>query len=167
MDLTKIPGIRTGIAQRLFGEIGPDLTEFRSASAFASRMGLCPDNGISGGKVLRVGTRRVKCRAATALRMAARSLHHSKSAPGDFYQQMRAKLGPPKTITSAAHNSLASSSIWFRPGRSSMIHDSQPTNSGTSNARSQAPGQGPRSGVPTRPRRSGDGSFRASFPHSR
>jgi transposase len=102
-DLTKIPGIRVGIAQTLFGEIGPDFTKFRSASAFASWMGLCPDNDISGGKVLWVGTRKVKCRAATALRMAAQSLHHSKSALGDFYRRMRAKLGAPKAITAAAH----------------------------------------------------------------
>ena len=103
VDLTKIPGIRVGIGQTLFGEIGPDLTKFRSASAFASWMGLCPDNDVSGGKVLWVGTRKVNCRAATALRMAAQSLHHSKSALGDFYRRMRAKLGAPKAITAAAH----------------------------------------------------------------
>jgi transposase len=103
IDLTKIPGIRLGIAQTLFGEIGPDFSKFRSASAFASWMGLCPDNEISGGKVLWVGTRKVNCRAATALRMAAQSLHHSKSALGDFYRRMRAKLGAPKAITAAAH----------------------------------------------------------------
>ena len=103
VDLTKIPGIRTGIAQMLFGEIGPDFTKFRSASAFASWMGLCPDNDISGGKVLWVGTRKVKCRAATSLRIAAQSLHHSKSGLGDFYRRMRAKLGAPKAITAAAH----------------------------------------------------------------
>jgi transposase len=96
IDLTKIPGIRTGIAQTLFGEVGPDFTKFRSASAFASWMGLCPDNDISGGKVLWVGTRKVKCRAA-------QSLHHSQSALGDFYRRMRAKLGAPKAITAAAH----------------------------------------------------------------
>lgn len=103
IDLTKIPGIRVGIAQTLFGEIGPNFSKFRSASAFASWMGLCPDNDISGGKVLWVGTRKVNCRAATALRMAAQSLHHSKSALGDFYRRMRAKLGAPKAITAAAH----------------------------------------------------------------
>ena len=67
VDLTKIPGIRTGIANTLFGEIGPNFSKFRSASAFASWTGLCPDNDISGGKVLWVGTRKVNCRAATAL----------------------------------------------------------------------------------------------------
>ena len=62
IDLTKIPGIRTGIAQTLLGEIGPNCKKFRSASAFASWMGLCPDNEISGGKVLWVGTRKVNWR---------------------------------------------------------------------------------------------------------
>jgi transposase len=103
IDLTRIPGIHVGIAQVLFGEIGPDFRKFRSASAFASWMGLCPDNEISGGKVLWVGTRKVNCRAATALRLAAQSLHHSKTALGDFYRRMRAKLGAPKAITAAAH----------------------------------------------------------------
>ena len=103
VDLTKIPGIRVGIAQTLLGEIGPDFTKFRSPSAFASWMGLCPDNDISGGKVLWVGTRKVNSRAAKALRMAAQSLHHSKSSLGDFYRRMRAKLGSPKAITAAAH----------------------------------------------------------------
>jgi len=103
VDLTKIPGIQVGIAQTLLGEIGPDFSKFRSASAFASWLGLCPDNDISGGKVLWVGTRKVNCRAATALRLAARCLHHSKSPLGDFYRRMRTKLGAPKAITAAAH----------------------------------------------------------------
>jgi transposase len=106
IDLTQIPGIRTGNAQTLFGEIGPDFTKFWSLSAFASWMGLCPDpdNEISGGKVLWVGTRKVNCRAATALRMAAQALHHSKSALGGFYRSMRAKHGrSQKAITATAH----------------------------------------------------------------
>jgi len=35
--------------------------------------------------------------------MAAQSLHHSKSALGDFYRRMRGKLGAPEAITAAAH----------------------------------------------------------------
>lgn len=66
-------------------------------------MGLCPDNRISGGKILRTGTRRVKNRLAAALRMAAQSLQASQSAMGEFYRRMRAKLGAPKAITATAH----------------------------------------------------------------
>jgi transposase len=103
VDLTKIPGIQLGIAQTLFGEIGPDFSKFRNASAFASWMGLCPNNDVSGGKVLWVGTRKVKCRAATALRLAAQCLHRSKTPLGDFYRRTRTKLGAPKAITAGAH----------------------------------------------------------------
>jgi transposase len=69
----------------------------------ASWLGLCPDNRISGGKVLSVKTRKVKNRAATALRMAAQSLHRSQSFLGNFYRRMRTKLGAPKAITATAH----------------------------------------------------------------
>ncbi len=86
-----------------YREVGPDLSRFRSSGAFSSWMGLCPDNAISGGKILRAGTRRVKNRLAAALRMAAQSLQGSQSALGEFYRRMRARLGPPQAITATAH----------------------------------------------------------------
>jgi transposase len=84
-------------------EIGPDFSRFASGPALTSWLGLCPDNRVSGGKVLSVKTRKVKNRAATALRMAAQSLHRSQSYLGHFYRRMRAKLGAPKAITATAH----------------------------------------------------------------
>ncbi|MGH9453826.1 MAG: transposase, partial [Terriglobia bacterium] len=80
-----------------------DLSRFTSAPEFTSWLGLCPDNRVSGGKVLSVKTRKVKNRAATALRMAAQSLYRSQSYLGHFFRRMRAKLGAPKAITAAAH----------------------------------------------------------------
>jgi len=103
VDLTTIPGISVLHVQTILAELGSDLSKFRSASAFSSWMGLCPDNDISGGKVLWSGTRKVKNRIALTLRMAAQSLQQSQSALGDFYRRMRAKLGAPKAITAAAH----------------------------------------------------------------
>jgi transposase len=103
VDLTTIPGVSVLHVQTILAELGPDLSKFRSAAAFSSWMGLCPDNDISGGKVLWSGTRRVKNRIALTLRLAAQSLQHSQSALGEFYRRMRAKLGAPKAITAAAH----------------------------------------------------------------
>jgi transposase len=103
VDLTQVPGIHVLTTQTLLAEIGPDFSRFEDGSALASWLGLCPDNRISGGKVLSVKTRKVKNRAATALRMAAQSLHHSQSFLGHFYRRMRAKLGAPKAITATAH----------------------------------------------------------------
>lgn len=103
VDLTTIPGISVLHVQTILAELGPGFSKFRSAGAFSSWMGLCPDNDISGGKVLWSGTRKVKNRVAVTLRMAAQSLQQSESALGEFYRRMRAKLGPPKAITATAH----------------------------------------------------------------
>ena len=103
VDLTTIPGVGVLHVQAVIAEVGPELSKFRSAGAFSSWLGLCPDNDISGGKILWTGTRRVKNRLAAALRMAAQSLQASQSALGEFYRRMRAKLGAPKAITAAAH----------------------------------------------------------------
>jgi hypothetical protein len=102
-DLTTIPGIDVLTAHTLLTEIGPDLSKFPSPQAFASWLGLCPDNRISGGKVLSVKTRRVKNRAALALRMSAQAVQGSRTSLGGYYRRMRAKLGGPKAITATAH----------------------------------------------------------------
>jgi len=103
VDLTAVPGISVLTAHTILSEIGPDLSKFRSASAFASWLGLCPHNDISGGKILSVKTRHVNNRAALALRLAANALLRSQSPLGDFFRRMRAKLGAPPAITAAAH----------------------------------------------------------------
>jgi transposase len=103
VDLTAVPGVSVLTAHTILAEIGPDISKFRSASAFVSWLGLCPHNDISGGKVLSVKTRRVNNRAALAFRMAANALFRSQSPLGDFFRRMRAKLGAPAAITAAAH----------------------------------------------------------------
>ena len=49
VDLTDVPGISAITAHTILTEVGPDLSRFRSASAFTSWLGLCPDNKVSGG----------------------------------------------------------------------------------------------------------------------
>jgi transposase len=90
VDLTAIPGISVLHVQCILAELGDGISKFRSAGAFSSWMGLCPDNDISGGKVLWTGTRKVKNRVAVTLRMAAQSLQKSESALGAFYR----RIGP-------------------------------------------------------------------------
>jgi transposase len=103
VDLTAIPGVNTQTVQDFIGEVGPDLSRFRSASAFSSWMTVCPHNEISGGKKLRAKTRKSNSRAAKAFRMAAQSLAHNNTALGHFYRRMKGKFGPPKAITATAH----------------------------------------------------------------
>jgi len=103
VDLTEVPGVSSLTAHALLTEVGPDLRRFPNAAAFASWLGLCPDNRISGGRVLSVVTRKVKNRLTMALRMAAQSLHRSQSHLGQYFRRMRVRLGTPAAITAAAH----------------------------------------------------------------
>lgn len=96
VDLTQIPSIAESTAQAILAEVGPNFRKFRNANAFASWLTLCPDNKISGGKVLSKQTRKSKSRATMALRMAAQSLTRSNSWLGNFYRRLRARLGGPK-----------------------------------------------------------------------
>jgi transposase len=103
VDLTRIDGIDVSVAQTLISEVGVDMTRWTTEAHFASWLGLCPDNRITGGKVIRKGTRHVINRAATALRLAATTLLRSQSYLGAQYRRLRGKLGAPKAITAMAH----------------------------------------------------------------
>jgi transposase len=103
VDLTEIPGLSTASILTLLAETGLDMSRWRSAKAFASWLGVCPNNRISGGKVLSSRSQPCVNRAARVLRMAAYGLHHAKSALGAYYRRMRTKLGAPKAITATAH----------------------------------------------------------------
>lgn len=102
VDLTQIPGLMT-LVLMLFSEVGRDMSRWPSAAHFVSWLGLCPDNDISGGKVLWRGARRTKNRAGTLFRLAAYSLHHDKTPMGDYLRRMKGKLGPAPATTATAH----------------------------------------------------------------
>ena len=103
VDLTAIEGIDETAALVLLSEIGTDMSRWPSLKHFASWLGLCPQHKISGGKILSRRVRRGAGRAKRALRLAARSLHHSKSALGAFFRRIKARHGTPAAITAAAH----------------------------------------------------------------
>jgi len=103
VDLTAIEGIGVLTGLVLLTEVGPDLSRFRTEKHFCSWLGLCPDNRISGGRVLSSRTRRVVNRLSDALRIAASTLERSQSALGAFSRRMKARLGAAEGITATAH----------------------------------------------------------------
>ena len=103
VDLTDVPGISAITAHTIIMEVGPDISRFRSASAFASWLGLCPEKRVSGGKILSTRSRKVKNRAAIALRLGAHCLYHAKNYLGDFHRKMKWRLGAPEATTATAH----------------------------------------------------------------
>ena len=102
VDVTQIPGVET-IALPLFSEIGRDLSKWPTGGHFASWLALCPDNDISGGRVLWRGMRKVNNQAGSLFRLAAYSLHHSLTPMGDYLRRMKSKIGPAAATTATAH----------------------------------------------------------------
>ena len=103
VDLTQVPGLQSTIVSVFLSEVGPSVERFGNVKQFASWLGLCPDNRITGGRILSAATRDVKSRLAYALRMGAQTLYRSQTALGDYFRRMRARLGAPEAITAAAH----------------------------------------------------------------
>lgn len=103
VDLTAIPGIEASSALRIISEIGLDLSRWENSKQFASWLGLCPGNKVSGGKRLSGKSKRTANYAASALRIAASTLHRSESALGAFFRRLKSRLGAPKATTAAAH----------------------------------------------------------------
>jgi hypothetical protein len=103
VDLTQIDGPDALTIQKVLTEIGVDMSPWPTVKHFTSWLGLCPHNAKTGGKVIKRGTKKTQNRAAAALRMAAQSLSHSKSALGNYHRRMRARLGGPEAVTATAH----------------------------------------------------------------
>ena len=72
VDLTRIDGIDVGVAQTVISEVGLEMSRWKDEDHFASWLSLCPDNRITGGKLLR-----------------------SKSYLGAQYRRFRSRLGAP------------------------------------------------------------------------
>lgn len=103
VDLTAVEGFGQMVGLTVLTEVGPDLSAFKTEKHFTSWLGLCPDNRISGGKILSCRTRRVSNRLSDVLRLAATTLERSQTALGAYFRRMKAKLGAAEGITATAH----------------------------------------------------------------
>lgn len=103
VDLVAVMGLSAVTVQTILSEIGTDMDRFPTVKHFCSWLGLAPHNDISGGKVLRSRTMKVRNRANQAFRQAAQSVAQSDSSYGAYYRAMRARLGPKQAIVATAH----------------------------------------------------------------
>ena len=104
VDLGGVPGITAGLLCALISEVGTReqlLEAFPTPERFASWMGLCPDNRISGGKVLKAKTRKVKSRLAGAFRLGVFGLQRSQTEMGGYLRRIKGKLGKADGTTAA------------------------------------------------------------------
>jgi transposase len=106
VDLSSLPGVSGGVLCTLMSELGTAShvrEKFRSAEAFASWLGLCPDNRISGGRVLKTGTRKVTNRVASILRLAANALSRADGRMGGYVRRFKGRLGKAEGVVAGAH----------------------------------------------------------------
>jgi transposase len=102
VNLTEIDGIDESTVLEVISETGTDLSKWRTAKHFTSWLKLCPNPAISGGKVLGNKGSKTSSRAAKAFRLAARSLHSSKSYLGALYRRLSHRKGPSTAIKAVA-----------------------------------------------------------------
>ncbi len=103
VDLTDVDGLEDSTAQVLLSEIGSDMSQWPTEKHFCSWLGLAPHNDITGGKVIRSRTLKVRNRAAQALRLAAQAVGRSDCALGAYYRRLRARIGHRQAVTATAH----------------------------------------------------------------
>ena len=78
----------------VLSEYGSDLSRFPTEKQFVSHVTLAPHVAKSGGKPIKKKKRNsASTRVAAALRMAALSLRHSKTALGAYYRKIAQRIG--------------------------------------------------------------------------
>jgi len=101
-DLTQIDGIDVMTATTVMSEAGWDMSKWETENHFVSWLRLCPDNRISGEKIIGRGRLRTNNRANIALKMAATTLRLSNTYLGAQFRRLRTKLGAPIAIKAMA-----------------------------------------------------------------
>jgi transposase len=101
-DLTQIDGLDVTTAMTILSEAGWDMSKWKTEHHFVSWLRLCPDNRISGDKIIGKGRLPTTNRVTTGLRMAASTLRLSDSYLGAQFRRLRTKLGAPLAIKAMA-----------------------------------------------------------------
>jgi hypothetical protein len=101
-DLTQIDGIDVTTTMTILSEAGWDMSKWKTEHHFVSWLRLCPDNRISGDKIIGKGRLPTNNRVTNALRMAASTLRLNHSYLGAQFRRLRTKLGAPVAIKAMA-----------------------------------------------------------------
>src|SRR4029434_8964741 len=86
-----VPAVMT--ATTIFSEAGWDMNKWKTEHHFVSWLRLCPDNRISGEKIIGKGRLPTNNRVTTALKIAANNLRLSNTYLGAQFRRLRTKLG--------------------------------------------------------------------------
>jgi transposase len=78
------------------------MSKWKTEDHFVSWLRLCPDNRISGNKIIGKGRLPTNNPVSIALKMAATTLRQSKTYLGAQFRRLRTKLGAPVAIKAMA-----------------------------------------------------------------
>lgn len=101
-DASAIYGLSDTTVTAIISEIGTDMTKWRTVKHFTSWLNLCPNNKISGGKILKSKRDKKKNRASQIFKLAANSVIRSKNWLASFYHRIKVKRGAGKAIVATA-----------------------------------------------------------------
>jgi len=101
-DLTRIDGVDVMTAITILSEAGWDMSKWETEDHFVSWLRLCPDNRISGDKIIGKGRLPTNNRVSTSLKMAASTLRLSKTYLGAQFRRLRGRLDTPVAIKAMA-----------------------------------------------------------------
>jgi transposase len=101
-DLTRIDSIDVMTATTILSEVGWDMSKWETDDHFVSWLRLCPDNRISGNRIIGKGRLPTNNRVTIALKMAASSLRLSDTYLGAQFRRFRTRLGAPVAIKAMA-----------------------------------------------------------------
>jgi transposase len=101
-DLTRVDSIDVMTAATVISEAGYDMSKWETENHFVSWLRLCPDNRISGNKVIGKGRLPTNNPISIALKMAASTLRRSNTYLGAQFRRLRTRLGAPIAIKAMA-----------------------------------------------------------------
>jgi transposase len=108
VDVTSIYGISDISALEILSETGTDMSKWDTSKHFVSWLNLCPNNKISGGKLISSMLMKKKPNSASqAFRNAANAVQRSDNWLGDYFRRMKAKGGNKYAMVATA-NKIAS-----------------------------------------------------------
>jgi transposase len=102
-DVLKIYGLSELSALSILAETGSDMSQWLNEKHFVSWLNLCPNNKISGGKLLSSKVRKKSNSAGQAFRMAANSVQRSNHWLGEYFRRMKSKGGNKYAILATAN----------------------------------------------------------------
>src|SRR5215472_5338434 len=101
-DLTRIDIIDVTTAMTVISEAGWDMSKWETEDHFVSWLRLCPDNRISGNKIIGKGRLPTNNPISIALKLAASTLRLSNTYLGAQFRRFRTRLGAPIAIKAMA-----------------------------------------------------------------